>query len=637
MQRITADSEVKEVLSYLGVSDTDDLRASTRRRTNLEKFAQIRSKNPNVSLKLENVPTAFVEADEASGDEFKNITVTSRKFEQGDTDLPEKYHDYLIQKGMTIHEVGHILYSDYPEFKKHLEKEKKSGGGEAYTQMFQNFFNIIEDGAIEWYLSKNMRVEEELVCLRSSIHENNKVGKEHTVEGGNDFVYHYPFFHAVQVAALNIAVYDNGELLNLLDENNEQYKFAPRGNEMDRERFEDKVLPLLQKEIPPILTTSDGAERVRQVYELWEKIKQHIQQSTSPGSLDMQDGNDSYAPGVPENIGEEHGESQREANVESPPGDSEENAAGNEGGGEEKSPSQTPGEEKASKVKGDGDSDIEEKGEKGVVSEAKEDVGDVSEEVEEIISALGAGDGKNEIFIADPGDVNQETKQKAENHGEHMRRIFKRRLKQLEKDKVKRNQMGGNLDSRSMIGAEMGKSRVYKRVKKGDEKDYQCIIVVDRSGSMKGKVEDVEIAVGSLAYGLEAVGVDTCVLDTHKDKTALSKPFGAEVDRFDGELFSGRVGGGTPLRHTIQFANQRIGGGRGKVPFMIVITDGKPKKRNKVIENIKSANYKVLGLYLTDSETGVEDQISIYDGAVVVNSDDSITSSLVHLIKGVVL
>ena len=103
MQRITKDSNIEEVMAEIGVGPGEKLRESEKRRRNLEKFAQLRSRNPQTTVSLKDTHTAFVEVDEDSEEgEFKDITITSRPFEQHHTNFPEEYHQLcgLTRSGM---------------------------------------------------------------------------------------------------------------------------------------------------------------------------------------------------------------------------------------------------------------------------------------------------------------------------------------------------------------------------------------------------------------------------------------------------------------------------------------------------------------------------------------------------------
>lgn len=642
MQRINSDSEIESVIANLGIGNEEKLRESERRQENLEKFAQLRSRNPQTTLNLDETHTAFVEADDEDG--FVDITVSSKPFEQKISELPQKYHDYLVQKALTGHEVGHILYSSYPALEKFSDKVREDeldtpgndkNDADTIESMFQDFYNALEDGAIEKFLSENYLLDEELLHLRATIHEDEYWGKEIPLKDETE--YQYPFYMALMTAAINLGVYDNGELWKLLDENNEQHFFAKRGGEIDRKMFVDECLPLLKKEIPNIQSETDAYNRTEKIYELWSELKKYIDRSTTQGKkehqmMKEQQDNNSYEKGVPQNISEDHGEQSKEPISGSGSGNEEVS------GGEEESG--TYGEKRRDRAEtsyenGQG-GDIEEKGEEGVMQEAKQEGNDWSDEIEEVINALGAGDGIDEIGIAEDNTVKSERFRKAKNLSKRTSRLFERRLRQLKKDKTIRNKRRGDFDTSALVEAERGSTRCFKQTRSGDEKNYRCMVVVDRSGSMSSHIEDVELAVGAITWGLEENGVDTCIIDTENSMTTLSKPFGSNTDSFKEKVFGGRCSGGTPLRYTMDFARKRMSRGDGDVPFCIVITDGRPRNESKFKDQVRKANFPVLGMYLTNNRENVKDQLSLYDKSVVVNNEDDVNQKLINLINKII-
>jgi len=162
------------------------------------------------------------------------------------------------------------------------------------------------------------------------------------------------------------------------------------------------------------------------------------------------------------------------------------------------------------------------------------------------------------------------------------------------------------------------------------------MIVLDRSGSMRNDIDDVELAAGSIAWGLEENGIDTCILDTESNMTTLSKPFGTKTDDFIEKIFAGRYGGGTPLTHTVNFARRRMKRGGGQYPFMFIITDGMPSDEDSFIDEVTMANFPVLGLYMTNKKDSVEEQLSIFDRAVTCSSDDDVTLKMMNLINAII-
>lgn len=603
MHKITSDSEIKEVMRTVGINNH-------RRKEDLEKFAQLRSRDPTVKLELSDTETAFVQIKEGEKgiEEFRNITVTNKEFDQHpDYKLPEKYHKYLIQKGFTAHEVGHILYSSYKSMKHYVDLVKDEDYNNAI--IFKNLYNIMEDGAVEKFLSEDYYLEEELNHVRGSIHENQEMGLSYDGEK------HYPFIHAVFTALMNMGVYDNGELEKLLDKDNEKYQIAKRGQKNDRELLIE-ILPELRKYTEKVQNEYDAEKRSQIIYEdVWPLVKEKIGQSRTSGKNRIQNGKKqkSYIKNGPEHMSEGHGSQQ-----ESPTGRNENDST------------------IADERKEINSEDIEEKTKEQLNKIARRNLEGMEEELQKVMKSLKGGEGVEEIYIPEDGKVNSRKLSEAKRVSRRCERIFKRVLQKKQRDRVIKDKRHGRFDSDRMIEAKRGSTYVYEEEIEGDKKDYSCVIVSDRSGSMRQNISSVEISAGAVAYGLESVGVDTCLMDTYKSKTTLAKPFQTDIKDFERKIFDGRCGGGTPLRYSLKFARERIQNGNGKVPFMIVITDGKPSSEKKTKEEIRKANFPVLGLYLNNNRENIEEQLQMYDRSVVVTEEDNVSGKLMNLINAVI-
>jgi len=630
MQRITAKDSVEEVLARLGVGKNESLRESEKRRSNLEKFAKLCSRNPDVTLDIKETATAFVEVEQGKTQEFQNITVTSKKFSQIDSDLPDKYHSYLLQKAQTGHEVGHVLYSSWPALEDFTEKvrEEEDVDTEQYVTMFRDFVNVLEDGAIEKFLKEEFRIGEELYHLRHTLHEQTYMGSRSS--NGEETIYFYPFFFAIMTACLNIGVYDNEELDKLMDKDNDRHSWPPgsRGGGGDRKRFVNKCLPKIKKYIPKIQSETDARKRTHLCYKLWKFLVPYIDRAPTDSknkweSEKSNEDGDSYFPKTPNNLSEAHGEQSGEPTfIHGPSG-------GEAGLGEER---------KKIAEKGDITVEIENTAKRGIVSESKEQgENDWSNEIEEIINALSAGKGVKELAIAEDEEIDTKRRMAARRLGKRCEKVFRKRLKESKRDTTIRGQRRGDLDRRSLVKAQRGSPRIFQQTKESDEKNYSCIIVADRSGSMSGTMSNVELAAGAVAWGLQENGVDTSILDTHNSKTTLAKPFGTKVESFEEKLFANRLGGGTPITGTIQFMRERIDRGENDYPFAIVITDGGAKNKDAFKEEVKKANFPVLGLYITNDRDEVKDQLKRYNRAISIESDDDISQALINLINSVVL
>jgi len=649
MQRITADSKVENVLQQLGVGEGEELRESQMRKNRLEKFAQLLSKKPETSLELvetnENDPNAWVEAEEGQDtdvedieDGYREISVTCSEIEQNITDLPDNYYDYISQKAFTIHEVGHILYSDYYWFRKYLREAKNRNTSldtDSVQQLFHQVYNICEDGAIEHFLSTEYRVGEELSLMRMNMHEGQYNGVEREDKDG--VFYFYPSIHMVSAALFSVGIYDNGELDKLLDENNSKFRYP---NKTDFNEFKDTVLPAIEHFIPKIQSAGSAKQRMEHIFDLWIEIEDFLDNSMTPGAYELETQGDGGKGG---NMEIEEMEAGYGEQAEEPNGEAIEVDIDIESGSTPGQENKEEAEEIQEEIQEGGKSEIEEEIEKEMEREAREESGDWSEEIENIIDTLQGGEGMNELIVAEKEKTRQDINNRIKKTGKRAEKHFRRNLRRLQEDSVIKKQKRGKFDARRMISAERGSPKVFEQTDPGEDKDYSCVVVADRSGSMSSDVDEMEEAVGTITTGLEAVGVDTCVLDVCSSKTRLAKPFGTKTKQFSNRLFTGRTSGGTPITHTIKFARERINQGAGDEPFIIVVSDGGPASRERYLNELKKCSFPVLGVYLNNGITteryrnkrGIEKDLEIFHRGVVCGKDGDVQQKLIDLINGV--
>lgn len=251
-----------------------------------------------------------------------------------------------------------------------------------------------------------------------------------------------------------------------------------------------------------------------------------------------------------------------------------------------------------------------------------------------------------QLVIPDFKEPRPEIWSKANNLRRRLRTILKNRLNWHRDKRTVRGQRRGKLDTDLMVRAARGDPRIFKQTKKGREKDYSCIIVQDRSGSMSGQdTDDAEVAVGAFSLALEDLGVDTMVLDFVGGQTRLAKPFGTSAKTSRGILSGGECGGGTPLAHATMMARERIEFGSGTHPFIIVVTDGQASDKQRYAKEVQACNFPVLGIYIRGDLSYSEgfdinkmgDVMSAFDGYTISTKDKSLPNCLYQLASTVML
>ena len=212
---------------------------------------------------------------------------------------------------------------------------------------------------------------------------------------------------------------------------------------------------------------------------------------------------------------------------------------------------------------------------------------------------------------------------------------FKEIMRQKQRNDIRREEQNGRFDSRRMIQADRGSSRVFKREDEGDDLKYEAYFIVDRSGSMKGRdMVFAENAVATLALALEEAGIGTEIVDFKSNTPRVMKTKSQEPEEVDGNIIQGRysAGGGTPLGAVAELMKGRLEGSEGD-PFVIVITDGKPGDMDRYQSAIREMHVPVLGVEIGDE--GYDTEENLFHHKVVVEDETELTNRLYDLARGI--
>ncbi|WP_255509161.1 VWA domain-containing protein [Halorubrum sp. BOL3-1] len=198
-------------------------------------------------------------------------------------------------------------------------------------------------------------------------------------------------------------------------------------------------------------------------------------------------------------------------------------------------------------------------------------------------------------------------------------------LRRERRQQLVRGTRSGRLDTRRAVAAARGRERVFSRRESGADRDYSCLLVLDRSGSMQGgPVEAAEEAVTALIHTLNAVGISVGVLSVWKSTVCLEHPFEGNPSESANRLLSRRADGGTPLAEPIAVARRRVDRGEGSEPFIIVITDGDPDDEDDYRTQLERCSVPVFGIYIGCRER----DHSGYFNHIVHTDSDSVRGEL---------
>jgi uncharacterized protein YegL len=276
--QITPDSDPDALARRLtGGPDPESLRSSEARRRLLERWADVLTETDlSVDFTDEHGKTAHV----TLGDSDPEIVVPSWEIDQPLTDLDQEAYDLLLQRTLTLHEVGHVLFTDGQA----LTQAKRSLPAQE-RELFHMVFNSLEDGAIEEQLRQEFDVAGDIELTNANF--------RFEYDDGTRV---YDLQQATRTACLNLAVHDSGHLAELLDETNDDAKFD---SDDTRDTFESEVLPEIRAAVPDILAEPDPQKRVDRIVELWEAIRDHFTDYELPD-----DASDPEADLDPQRIGD---------------------------------------------------------------------------------------------------------------------------------------------------------------------------------------------------------------------------------------------------------------------------------------------------------------------------------------------
>ena len=226
--------------------------------------------------------------------------------------------------------------------------------------------------------------------------------------------------------------------------------------------------------------------------------------------------------------------------------------------------------------------------------------------------------------------------------GEQLGRIFDQQLKNERRSSRKRHQRRGRLDPRSLTQLQQGNPRIFQSDDSPDEKEYAIVLVLDRSGSMSSDILVAEQALAVLAYALESVGVDVCIIEMHRSQPKVAKPLTVDLEDVPSTILTGKTGGGTPLSDVLAVARERVAGADYE-PAMIVVTDGKPKNRDAYRAELQQTRFPVLGVYIDLAASSrdrvisrAKEDVAHYDQRAIVIQEAELLDTLESMAREVV-
>lgn len=311
-----------------GERTPEQLRTSERRRQRLERWARTMAE---AELTLELDPEHGRTAAVTLVGEHPRIRIPSWELPQPITDFERTAYDYLMQRTLTLHEIGHVRYTDQDAVDAVVEQVASER-----REFFHHIWNALEDGAIEEQLRHEFAVADELAVMNANFGA-----------AGAQGVSTYGIADAIITGCLDLAVYDSGRLASLLDPADGSIRFE---DDDERTRFVEDVLPELRSAAVDVVTEGDPETRAERVLELWRELVSLLDiDSVEPPQLDH--------GGKGDHAGQENGSGERAGDLDSIDRDAAESFV--DGIGEPDDPDTRPDADSGDGDTGDGGDDGE--------------------------------------------------------------------------------------------------------------------------------------------------------------------------------------------------------------------------------------------------------------------------------------
>lgn len=255
------------------VSDrlTQRQESSEARRQYLQRLARLMcsSANPAVQF-VRGITTARCRKD---GTDLL-IEVGAKAIDQTVTDLPRKMWSLVAQEGLIVHEIGHVLFTD---FEAH-ETIAETMTDREMSAFHDIVFNPAEDAAIEEQLRQSFDCADELDAYNANLFERQKENAEYL-----------RLTQAVKVAILEKGCYDAGAV--------REYRAGERQlvNRQKEPAF-DRMLDEVDDLLADVMTEPAPQKRYDRMLEFWQTLKDVMddQTQTDPVSENNESGREGY-------------------------------------------------------------------------------------------------------------------------------------------------------------------------------------------------------------------------------------------------------------------------------------------------------------------------------------------------------
>lgn len=552
-------------------------RGSERSRRTLERLANIcTARDVDVTVRFTE-DGSYCTPDADAGGAAYEVYIRTERLPQVRTDLPPRRWDRRVQHGLLFHELGHVKYSDFERL-----SAIRDGLAPEWREPFRRLANAAEDGAIEAQMAAEFDVVADFIVLNDTFAGLETRRLRAAAGAFDEGSLTYTVLEALVVGLLDRGFGDSGRFAEIVDPG------CPDRTVRDGQR---EVVASLEPELDTFmdrtLSEPDGTERVELARSFFESVRPTLSELPRAQRTRL-------APATPRPNDAEGavGDPDRATALAADWNDMDvTDEAGPAAVGE------LTGADVASAAAtlADADDDRLDDGESPRETEAAA-----------LLDIVEGSSGLDRAGVVEPedGTGDRERWRTARRAGQRLARDLESRLRRRRRSRRRSGYRAGRIDSDRVVDVHLGDDRAFQRREPGDRRDYVCLIVLDRSGSMcEEEIAAAESATAQLAVAFDEVGVDVSVLSVYEDCPWLELPFGgAPIEHVD-HLLRGDTGGGTPLSGGIEVARERVEGGDGHRPFVVVVTDGQPDDEAAYERTLAACNFHVYGVYLTDDGT----------------------------------
>lgn len=262
--RITPNTPVEDLEKRL--SRSVSTAGSEARRQYLERTARWVT-GVEVVVELIESGTASCSPTDNGGDADYHVRIPKTSPQQQITDLDEDVWTLLFQEVELLHELGHVLYTDFE-----AAREARDAYEGTEEETFHTYLNILEDGAVERELAAAFRLRDDLAVKNHNLFDGEQRAIQ-TLDG------------AIQTALFDRAKHDTGTLSALLDEDGET-EWA--GSAEDYQTFIDNILPLCRSAVDTVCTNPDPSARIDAVVDFFEAVSEYLTFDTHENQYDGQ-------------------------------------------------------------------------------------------------------------------------------------------------------------------------------------------------------------------------------------------------------------------------------------------------------------------------------------------------------------